>query len=445
MVFLSDSAPIGLLPRRLAWDVLQAVAAGAYADVALERLLRERDLKPSDRGLVTELAYGAIRQRRYLDAWLDRLGKVPASKQPPKLRWLLHVGLYQLLLMERIPDSAAVNTAVELAKASKGLARLAPVVNGVLRAALRARDAGETLELPNDEAARLAQAHSLPDWFTQLLLDWRGSEGAEAVASACNRVPDLDLRVNRLRSSPQQVQQALAAAGISSEPIVACPDGLRISGHSGDLRHWPGYAEGHWCVQDCSAQWIAPLLRPQPGDRILDACAAPGGKATHLAEMVGDQAEIWAVDRSPGRLKRVAANAARLGLASINALAADATNLLGEHPQWRESFQRILIDAPCSGLGTLARHPDARWRVTPQSIRGLLPQQQALLDGLVPLLAPAGSLVYATCTIHPDENQAQVHALLKRHPTLRLEEESQRWPDQASGGDGFYSAVLQRV
>ena len=445
MVLLSAPAPIGLLPRRLAWDVLQAVAAGAYADVALERVLRERDLKPSDRGLVTELAYGAIRQRRYLDAWLDRLGKVPASKQPPKLRWLLHVGLYQLLLMERIPDSAAVNTAVELAKTSKGLARLAPVVNGVLRAALRAREAGETLQQPNDAAARLAQAHSLPDWFTQLLIEWRGAEGAAAVASACNRVPDLDLRVNRLRSSPAQVQQALAAAGISSEPIVDCSDGLRISGHSGDLRQWPGYAEGHWCVQDSSAQWIAPLLDPKPGERILDACAAPGGKATHLAELVGDQAEIWAVDRSPGRLKRVAANAARLGLASIHALAADAANLLEARPQWRDSFQRILIDAPCSGLGTLARHPDARWRVTPQSIRGLLPQQQALLEGLLPLLAPTGSLVYATCTIHPDENQAQVQALLERHPTLRLEQESQRWPDQASGGDGFYSAVLQRV
>ena len=445
MLFLADSAPIGLLPRRLAWDVLQAVAAGAYADVALERVLRERDLKPADRALVTELAYGAIRQRSYLDAWLDRLGKVPAAKQPPKLRWLLHVGLYQLLLMERIPDSAAVNTAVELAKVSKGLGRLAPVVNGVLRAALRARDSGETLQLPNGEAAQLAQAHSLPEWFTQLLIEWRGLKGAAAVAQACNRVPDLDLRVNRLRSSPAQVQQDLAAAGIGSELIVDCPDGLRISGHSGDLRHWPGYAEGHWCVQDCSAQWIAPLLNPQPGDRILDACAAPGGKATHLAELVGDQAEIWAVDRSPGRLKRVAANAARLGLASINALATDAANLLEERPEWRESFQRILIDAPCSGLGTLARHPDARWRVTPQSIRGLLPQQQALLDGLVPLLAPAGSLVYATCTIYPDENQAQVQALLKRHPMLRLEAESQRWPDQASGGDGFYSAVLQRV
>ncbi|MCY4084357.1 MAG: 16S rRNA (cytosine(967)-C(5))-methyltransferase, partial [Cyanobacteria bacterium MAG COS1_bin_9] len=219
MSLLSDSAPIGLLPRRLAWDVLQAVAAGAYADVALERVLRERDLKPSDRGLVTELAYGAIRQRCTLDAWLDLLGKVPAAKQPPKLRWLLHVGLYQLLLMERIPDSAAVNTAVELAKTSKGLARLAPVVNGVLRAALRTREAGETLPLPNDLPAQLAQAHSLPDWFTQLLIEWRGAEGAAAVASACNRVPDLDLRVNRLRASPAQVQQDLAAAGISTESI----------------------------------------------------------------------------------------------------------------------------------------------------------------------------------------------------------------------------------
>ena len=188
-----------------------------------------------------------------------------------------------------------------------------------------------------------------------MLIEWRGAEGAAAVAQACNRVPDLDLRVNRLRSSPQQVQEVLAAAGISSEPIVDCPDGLRISGHSGDLRHWPGYAEGQWCVQDCSAQSIAPLLDPQPGDRILDACAAPGGKATHLAELVGDQAEIWAVDRSPGRLKRVAANAARLGISSINALAADAATLLEERPQWRESFQRILIDAPCSGQGSKPR------------------------------------------------------------------------------------------
>ena len=139
-----------------------------------------------------------------------------------------------------LANSTAVFTAVELAKTSKGLARLAPVVNGVLRAALRVREAGESLQLPKDAAAQLAQAHSLPDWFTQLLIAWRGEEGAAAVAHACNRVPDLDLRVNRLRCNPKQLQQDLAAAGISSEPILDCPDGLRISGHSGDLRQWPG-------------------------------------------------------------------------------------------------------------------------------------------------------------------------------------------------------------
>ena len=371
----------GLSSRRLAWEVLNSVAAGAYADVALERSLRKSSLEGADRSLATELAYGAIRGRGPLDAWLDRLGKIPAAKQPPKLRWLLHVGLYQLLWMERIPASAAVNTAVDLAKAV-GLARLAPVVNGMLRSALRARESGQGLDTPSDWAAALALEHSLPDWLAPLLLEWRGDEEAAAVAAACNLVPSLDLRVNPLRASRAEVMAALESAGISSHPIEGCPQGLQVDGHKGDLRSWPGYEEGHWCVQDRAAQWVAPLLASQPGDRILDACAAPGGKTTHLAELVKDQAEIWAVDRSAGRLKRVAANAARLGHGSIHALAADAEQLLEDRPQWRGHFQRILIDAPCSGLGTLARHPDARWRMTPAAIEGLLPLQRSLLEGL---------------------------------------------------------------
>ena len=420
------------------------MAAGAYADVALERALRDRPLSEPDRALATELSYGAIRQRRLLDGWLDRLGKVSASRQPPKLRWLLHIGLYQLLLMERIPAAAAVNTSVELAKVG-GLGRLAPVVNGLLRSALRSRQAGETLAVPADPAEHLGQLHSLPDWFSSLLLEWRGPAGAAAVAAACNRVPELDLRVNPLRSSPGQVQQAFADVGIETQPLDQCPQGLRVIGHSGDLRQWPGYVEGHWCVQDRSAQRVAPLLQPQPGDRILDACAAPGGKATHLAELVEDRAEIWAVDRSAGRLKRVAANAARLGFASIHALMADAAKLLEDRPAWNQSFQRILIDAPCSGLGTLARHPDARWRMSPSLIDALLPQQRALLDGLVPLLVRDGRLVYATCTMHPAENAAQVEALLKRDPEIQLTEQFQCWPDLLNGGDGFFAAVLQRL
>jgi 16S rRNA (cytosine967-C5)-methyltransferase len=440
------AATTGLGPRRVAWEVLEAVAAGAYADVALERALRGAGLSGADRGLATELAYGAIRRRLWLDAWLDRLGRVPARKQPPRLRWLLHVGLYQLFWMERIPAAAAVNTTVELAKQHR-LARLAPVVNGLLRAALRARQAGDTLALPADAAERLSLEQSLPLWFCQLLLAWAGGErgaampAVERIAAACNQVPPLDLRVNRLRSTPEAVAAAFAAAGLATRPIEGCGSGLQVFGAGGDLRQWPGYAEGHWCVQDRAAQWVAPLLEPRPGERLLDACAAPGGKATHLAELIGDAGEVWAVDRSAGRLQRLAANAARLGCGCVNALAADACELLQARPQWRGAFQRILLDAPCSGLGTLARHADARWRITPATLAELLPLQARLLEAMLALLAPGGRLVYATCTIHPAENQNQIAGFLADHPELTLLSEQQRWPDPA-GGDGFYAAVI---
>lgn len=437
-----SSAPAtGVGPRKIAWEVLEAVAAGAYADVALERALRGQILSAADRGLITELAYGAIRQRRCLDAWLDRLGRVPAQKQPPRLRWLLHLGLYQLLCMERIPASAAVNTSVELAK-RHGLNRLAPVVNGLLRSALRAREAGDALLLPEDPALRLALQQSLPDWFCRELLQWCGLEQAQKVAKACNQVPPLDLRVNRLRSTPDAVKAALEATGLSVESIPGCPDGLQVLSHGGDLRQWPGYDTGHWCVQDRAAQWVAPLLEPQPGDRILDACAAPGGKATHLAELIGNAGEVWAIDRSAGRLQRVATNAARLGTTCVQALAADATELLTHKPQWLGSFQRILLDAPCSGLGTLARHADARWRVSGQRVAELVPLQEKLLEAMVPLLAPGGTMVYATCTIHPAENREQIAAFQRTHPEFKLRLEQQRWPDP-QGGDGFYAAVMQ--
>ena len=239
------------------------------------------------------------RQRRLLDAWLDLLGKVPAERQPPKLRWLLHLGLYQLLASDRVPPSAAVSTTVELAKRG-GLARLAPVVNGLLRAFLRRREAGEGLPLLSDPATDAATAlgvrHSLPDWLSRALLQWQSPEQAEAFALACNTPPSLDLRVNRLRSSPEVVQQAMAAVGVELVPIAGLPMGLQLQGRSGDLRQLPGYAEGHWCVQDRAAQRIAPLLDPQPAERILDACAAPGGKSTHLAELIGDQGEVLALE-----------------------------------------------------------------------------------------------------------------------------------------------------
>ena len=426
--------------------MLQAVAAGAYADGALERELGRVALSPLDRALATELAYGAIRQRRLLDAWLDQLGKVPAERQPPKLRWLLHLGLYQLIASDRVPASAAVSTTVELAKRG-GLARLAPVANGLLRAFLRRRESGDTLPLSpeavSDPVLSLGVRHSLPDWLARELLKWLPPQRAEAFAQACNTPPSLDLRVNRLRSSPAEVQAALAAVGVEAGLIEGVPSGLTLLGRSGDLSRLPGYAEGHWCVQDRAAQRIAPLLDPQPGERILDACAAPGGKSTHLAELIGDQGCVVALDRGAARLRRVSRNAERLGLQCIEVCHGDAATWAAEHPDQFASFDRILVDAPCSGLGTLARHADARWRIDPAAIETLVQLQRQLLDGLVPLLKPQGRLVYATCTVHPRENTQLIDAFLNNQPQLRLEQTWQLWPGEIqSGGDGFFVAVL---
>lgn len=451
-----DTVP-GLASRQLAWQVLQAVAAGAYADAALERELASLaraggGLSPADRGLATEIAYGAIRQRLLLDGWIDALGKVSALRQPPALRWLLHVGLYQLLFSDRVPAAAAVSTTVALAK-RVGLGRLAPVVNGMLRSLLRRRELQpchepwDGLPLPADAAAALALRRSLPPWLSAELLGWLPPERAEAFALACNAVPALDLRANPLRTSRDELLARFTAAGVAARALPGAPHGLTLLERVGDPRELPGYAEGLWCVQDRSAQAIAPLLEAQPGQRILDACAAPGGKSTHLAELIGDRGEVWALDRSEARLRRLDRNAERLGLTCIRSLALDATALAEAKPHWQGSFDRVLLDAPCSGLGTLARHPDARWRITPDAIAGLVTLQHQLLEALLPLLAPGGRFVYATCTVEPRENGTLIHGLLQAHPGWSLLQERQWWPEppeaERGGGDGFYAAVLQ--
>ncbi len=444
----SDPPPTGLAPRRLAWAVLQAVAAGAYADAALERVLQRHPLPPRDRALATDLAYGAIRQRALLDGWINAQGRLAAERQPPKLRWLLHVGLYQLLFLQRVPAAAAVNTTVDLARQS-GLERLAPVVNGLLRNVHRLREAlpaesppWQGLPLPEDPAASLALRHSLPLWLAEDLLSWRGANAAEAFALACNTPPSLDLRLNPLRTNQASLIARLAEAGLRAVALPGQPEGLTLLDRPGDLRALPGYAEGHWSVQDRQAQCIVPLLDPKPGERILDACAAPGGKASHCAERMKDRGEVWAIDRSAARLKRLTANAERLGLQAIRPLAADATNLLTERPDWRGHFDRILLDAPCSGLGTLARHADARWRQSPATVAAVAQLQEALIDGLAPLLAAGGTFVYATCTVHPSENEQRMALALQHQPHWQLIQAEQWWP-QPGAGDGFYAAVLR--
>ena len=253
----------GLDARKAAWEVIQAVGGGAFADVALERIFNLYSFKSIDKGLITELSYGAIRQRYYLDCWIDHLGKVPAKKQPPLLRWLLHLGLYQVLKMKRIPPAAAINTTVELAK-THHLKKLAPVVNGILRSALRSKERGLLLPKSNNPSLELAKNESLPVWLAEELIAWKGVEHAKQIAKGFNSVSPIDIRVNRLRADLKEVKEIFDSCGIHNQVIPSCPYGLEIRAGVGEPRKWPGYEEGKWSVQDRSSQLIAPSLGPLP-------------------------------------------------------------------------------------------------------------------------------------------------------------------------------------
>ncbi|MBF2003515.1 MAG: 16S rRNA (cytosine(967)-C(5))-methyltransferase [Synechococcales cyanobacterium M58_A2018_015] len=414
--------------RQIAFQVLRAVHNGAFADVALDRELSSARLEHPDRRLVTELVYGSIRRQRTLDTLIDQLAKKRASQQPPNLRLILHLGLYQLRYLSQIPVSAVVNTTVELAK-TNGLSGLAGFVNGLLRQYIRlsqptatdGTDIGlgtvDPLQLPPDPVSRIGILHSYPDWMVELWLSQLGETETEQLCAWFNQPPHIDLRINPLRTTLEQVEAAMHSAQIAVTRVPPLPQALRLPQGVGAIDSLPGFADGWWSVQDASAQCVSHLLDPQPGEVIIDACAAPGGKTTHIAELMQDQGIIWACDRHASRLKKLQENATRLHLSSIRLLTQDSRDV----PWFVNQADRVLLDAPCSGLGTLHRHADARWRQTPDTVRDLAQLQTELLQQAATWVKPRGILVYATCTLHPAENEAVVRTFLAQHPQWQIE------------------------
>jgi 16S rRNA (cytosine967-C5)-methyltransferase len=418
-------------PRQIAFLALRDVhRKGAFADVALDRLLRQADLSATDRRLVTELVYGSVRRQRSLDALIDHLGKKKAQQQPPDLRTILHLGLYQLRYQDRIPVSAAVNTTVQLAK-ENGFSGLSGFVNGLLRQYIRlaegkkqeSQGGGEAqdlesnpLHLPQNPVERLGILHSYPDWIIEVWLERLGLEETEQLCEWMNQTPAIDLRVNPLRAEIEKVEAALQAAGISVSRVPDLPQALRLTGGTGAIQNLPGFSEGWWTVQDSSAQLVSYLLDPQPGEVVIDACAAPGGKTTHITELMEDRGTVWACDKTASRLRKLQENAKRLSLHSIQIQEGDSRNL----PQFINQADRVLLDAPCSGLGTLHRHADARWRQTLQTVQELSILQGELLDRVATWVKPDGILVYATCTLHPLENKGVVRGFLERYPQWQI-------------------------
>lgn len=416
-------------PRQLAFLALRSVHRGAFADVALDKVLQNANLSNLDRGLLTELVYGSVRRQRTLDALIDQLAKKPASKQPNDLRTILHLGLYQLRYLSQIPPSAAVNSTVELAKENH-FSGLTGFVNGLLRQYIRFAEAEEqrsrgelsipmsnaALKLPENPVERLGILHSFPDWIVKVWLEQLGDAETEQLCEWMNNSPTMDLRVNILRTSIEEVEAAMQSAGVSVSRIPHLPQGLRLTGSIGNIQNLPGYRDGWWTIQDSSAQLVSYLLDPQPGEVIIDACAAPGGKTTHIAELMGDNGTVWGCDRTPSRLKKLQENTQRLSLNSIQICTGDSRN----QSQFTNIADRVLLDAPCSGLGTLHRRPDARWRHTQETVTELVTLQGELLAQAATWVKPGGSLAYSTCTLHPLENENIIQTFLESHPDWQI-------------------------
>lgn len=395
--------------RDAALSVLVAVhEAGAYANLALDAELSRSALSPRDARLTTELCYGSLRAEGTLDWILALFSKRPPAELTPILLDILRLAAYQILYLD-IPDHAAVSEAVDQARdrLHRGAASYA---NASLRALLRGRQAIPWPDRDKDLEGYLSITLWHPRWLVERWLEELGPQLTERVCEADNAAPLLTLRVNAVRASRDEILQRLEARDVEAEPGRWMPEAIRLK-RSGALDGMPEYREGLVYAQDEASMAVSHVAGPQPGEIVVDLCAAPGGKATHLAELMREKGRVVAVDLNEGRLRLVAETAKRLGDSIVETVRADAT-------AWKPDFEpnAILLDAPCSGLGVLGRRAELRWRRKPEDIPPLVDLQRRILDNAAAVIPPGATLVYSTCAISKPENQDQMAAFLERHP-----------------------------
>jgi 16S rRNA (cytosine967-C5)-methyltransferase len=398
---------------------------GAYADRALQT--EARDLDARDRSLAMRLAYGTIQRRATLDHMIERLADRPVARLDPPLLAALRLGLYELLYTGGAPDRAVVSDVVELAKGSARSGH--GLVNAVLRRATREGPDALRADLREDTPEQAAVMHSHPEWIARLWWKELGEQDARAAMAADNEPGEVALRVNTLGAAPADPTDPVALARELGVPTHSDPElgeALILDGPF-DLHGSPAWEAGAIVAQSRAAMLVARALDPRPGERVLDLCAAPGGKSTHLAALMGDEGEVLAVERNPARAKELGETARRLHAHCIRVELSDATL-----PRPRgELFDRVLVDPPCSGLGTLQARADLRWRVTPQQLVEMAAVQAAILAAGAQALRPGGVLVYSTCTISPAENERQIERFLDRDSRFALEDLTVEFPAYA--------------
>ena len=423
--------------------------AGAWADAALKAQLRRDGLTGPEAALCSRLVYGVMQNRLLLDFYLGAYCSQKIDHLQPPLAEILRIGAYQILFLDKVPDSAAVHQAVEQAKAN-GRAKASGMVNAVLRQVSRNKE--DLPPIPDrDEVQYLSIRYSHPKWLVKRLLALLGREETEAALAADNAPAPLTVQINPLKTTAEDLTAALEASGVTVHRHAWVPGCLELE-RTGDLTALAPFRDGKFLVQDPAARLVSQIAGVRPGMRVLDVCAAPGGKSFAAALQMEDRGGIVACDLHENKLKRIREGAERLGLGCIRTEAADGRVF---RPEWEGAFDAVLVDAPCSGLGIIRKKPDIRYK-KPDELFALPVIQRAILDNAAQYVRPGGALVYSTCTILPEENQEVTDGFLAEHPDFvrtpfalpdpvgETEGQVTLWPHRHDT-DGFYICRMERL
>jgi len=448
-------------PRDLALRVLNDLSRKpGFSASSLDNLFRSASyLEERDRALISQLVQGVVRWKTRLDWSIGQSADFPLKKISLPVLNLLRLALYQILFLDRVPESAAVNEAVKQAK-KRQPPYVVSFVNAVLRNVCRSKNQISFPDRGKSPVEYLSVFYSYPEWLVRKWIREWGIDFAEALLEAQNRFPALTVRSNPLKINRSDLIHRLEAeSGILGKPTPYSPQGVRLENFRGKVDQEKPFHEGLFQVQDEAAQLTSILLSPLTGESVLDLCAGYGGKTTHLAELMGDKGKVIALDMNRTRLVSLATNGVRLGVRSVLPIAADASKDLSS--LFRVRFDRIVVDAPCSGLGVISRHPDGKWNKKEEDIPRLAQLQKAILNRACSLLRNGGSLLYVTCTLSREENEEVVEACLAGRKDMALEDLRDRAPLWARdliddrgflrtfphlhGMDGFFGALMRKT
>lgn len=429
-----------LTPRNLALRALNRFdVEGSIPQYHLEQIFsRYLEVSAKDKALAVHLTNGVLRWRRRLDWIVEQYVSFPFQKIEPDILNILRIALYQLFFMDRIPDSAAVNEAVNQAKSS-GRPHLARFVNGILRQIIRERDEIAFPRKGDDPIRYYSVIYSYPEWLVRKWVDELGEDFASDLMEASNQIPDLVVRVNTLKTDRKTLMAELEREGVSCSPTRFSPVGIHINELNGPVTDLAAFQKGLFQVQGEAAQICTHLLRASEGELVLEVCAGVGGKASHLGEQVGPRGTVIALDKKRGSLLRLIGTCNRLGIQRVYPMVADAA--VSMEGLFSRRFPKILVDSPCSGLGIISKHPDIKWTRTEEDVDELSELQAKILANSAELLAPGGVLLYVTCTISRQENEDIVENFLQTYPRIELrnlKETAPEWATELVDEEGFF-------